>query len=150
MDSWIVPAFWLALGVLMLVVEVATVSLVSLWFALGALAAFVLSLLHVPFWAQLLTFASVSAVLFFLLKGKIQEFFRFRHDRSGAVSILGRQGTVTRDIDTSGNGRVSIAGQDWKASADRPIASGSAIRAVSLSGVTLKVQALDKEEPSND
>ena len=54
---------WLALMVLFLVTEAATVTMVSLWFAAGALTALVASLLHAPVWLQVVLFLAVSALL---------------------------------------------------------------------------------------
>ena len=51
---------WLVLMVLFLLTEAATVTMVSLWFAGGSLAALVASLLHAPLWLQLLLFFAVT------------------------------------------------------------------------------------------
>ena len=54
---------WLALLIAFLVVEASTVTLISLWFAGGALAALVAALLHAPLWLQVVVFFVVSAAL---------------------------------------------------------------------------------------
>ena len=58
---------WLVLLVLFLLTEAATVTMVSLWFAVSALAALIVSLLGGPVWLQTLLFLVVSAVLLALL-----------------------------------------------------------------------------------
>ena len=58
---------WAALAVGFLVLEGCTVAMVSLWFAIGAAAALVLSLLGAAFWLQVLVFLAVSGLLLALL-----------------------------------------------------------------------------------
>ena len=55
------PVIWLIVMVLFLVVEGITVGLVSLWFALGALAALLVSLGVDNVWVQIAVFLVVSA-----------------------------------------------------------------------------------------
>ena len=52
---------WLALLIAFLVVEASTVTLISLWFAAGALAALIAALLHAQLWLQVVVFFAVSA-----------------------------------------------------------------------------------------
>ena len=59
---------WLALLIAFLVVEASTVTLISLWFAAGALAALIASLLHAPLWLQAVLFFAVSAALLACLR----------------------------------------------------------------------------------
>ena len=62
------PIFlWLALFVVFLIVEAGTVALVSIWFALGALAALVSCVLGAEMWLQITVFLVVSLVLLALL-----------------------------------------------------------------------------------
>ena len=58
---------WLVLLVIFLIAEAATVTMVSLWFAAGALAALLVGLVHGPLWLQILAFVVVSAVMLLLL-----------------------------------------------------------------------------------
>ena len=53
---------WLAALIILLVVEALTVTLVSLWFALGALAALLTSLFVDNIWVQFGVFLAVSLV----------------------------------------------------------------------------------------
>ena len=59
---------WLALLIAFLVVEASTVTLISLWFAAGSLAALVATLLYAPLWLQVLLFFAVSAGLLACLR----------------------------------------------------------------------------------
>lgn len=54
---------WLGLLVLFIVFELITTSLTTIWFAGGALVAFVMALVELPVWAQIVAFFVVSIVL---------------------------------------------------------------------------------------
>ena len=54
---------WAVVIVVMVVAEIATTALVSIWFIGGGLAALILALLHVPVWVQITAFIGVSVVL---------------------------------------------------------------------------------------
>ena len=53
---------WLLVVIALLMVEAGTVSLVSLWFAAGALAALIAGLFSAPLWLQLTLFLVVSCL----------------------------------------------------------------------------------------
>ena len=59
---------WIVLAAAFLIVEFGTVTLVSIWFVIGALAALAACLLGAPLWLQVLTFAAVSLVMLLLLR----------------------------------------------------------------------------------
>ena len=59
--------FWLAVIILFLVIEMITVSLVSIWFVGGALAAFLAAYFTDTMWIQVVAFLAVSVVLLVLL-----------------------------------------------------------------------------------
>ena len=57
---------WIGLFILFLIIEGLTMELVTIWFALGALVAYVFSLAGAPFWLQLTVFV-LSTVLMLIL-----------------------------------------------------------------------------------
>ena len=54
------PAIWIGLIVIFLIVEGLTAGLVTIWFAVGALAALIAAMFHAPLWLQLVWFFAVS------------------------------------------------------------------------------------------
>ena len=57
------PFYWLVALAVLLVIEIITMGLTTIWFAGGALVAFVLALLGVPWLAQIAVFLVVSILL---------------------------------------------------------------------------------------
>ena len=64
---------WLALLVLFIVAEAATVSVVSTWFAVGSVIALISALLGAKLWLQITLFVVVSAVCLALLRPLVKK-----------------------------------------------------------------------------
>ncbi|MGM9961127.1 MAG: NfeD family protein [Allobaculum sp.] len=139
---------WLIIAAVMFVIEIMTVSLVSIWFVAGALVAALLALLHTGWIFQLLAFLIVSALLFIFCKDRLVAWFSSHRTISGAKEVVGKTGVVSVPITDHGDGRVVINGQDWRATSPVPFAIGTPIKVVDLHGVTLTVTALHGKKES--
>lgn len=109
------PIFlWLALFVVFLIVEAGTVALVSIWFALGALAALVSCILGAEMWLQITVFLVVSLVLLAVLWKRVRN--KLTTTKTNVDSVIGAEGYVTEAIDNlSYTGRVKLGGITWAA-----------------------------------
>jgi membrane-bound serine protease (ClpP class) len=59
---------------------------------------------------------------------------------SRTAPLIGRQGVVTHDVDTSiGTGRVNIGGEDWAARSADPLPTGTKVRVTGADGIVLEV-----------
>ena len=147
MDTYI----WLALMVVFLIVEAAcAIHLVSIWFAVGSLAAMVVSLLGGPVWLQILLFTVVSAGLLACLWPFTKKFLRPHLTKTNVDSVIGSQGYVTADIDNiHAQGQVKLNGMEWTArSTDgSPIPTGTLVKVDRIEGV--KAFVSPAEVPSN-
>ena len=136
---------WLGLMVLFLLIEAGTVALVSLWFAAGALAAILVSLLGGSIAIQSVVFLVVSCVLLALVRPILRKYYTPRITRTNVDSLLGSQGLVTKDIDNvTGSGEVKLGAMTWTArSTDgAPIPAGTQIRVDRIEGVKAFVSPL--------
>ena len=107
---------WLALIVVFLIAEAATVSIVSLWFAAGALVAMVASMLSSPLWLQIALFLVVSCLLLASLRDVVRKYFTPKLTRTNVDAIVGSEGYVTADIDNiSATGTVKLGAMEWTA-----------------------------------
>ena len=110
--------FWLAVIILFLVIEMITVSLVSIWFVGGALAAFLAAYFTDTMWIQVVAFLAVSVVLLVLLRPLARKLSVKQKDQmvSGAKAMIGKQAIVTEEIDSvHAKGAVQVNGQYWTA-----------------------------------
>ena len=107
---------WLGLMVLFLIVEAATVTMVSLWFAGGALAALAVSVLGGGFLLQMVAFLAVSAGLLALLRPLARKHFTPKLTKTNVDSVIGTEGYVTADIDNAAaTGTVKLGAMEWTA-----------------------------------
>lgn len=143
-----IALIWLVLMVVFLMVEGATVSMVSLWFGAGALAALIVSLLGAEVWLQVLVFFTVSIVLLASLRPLARRYFTPKLTRTNVDSIVGQTGTVTAAIDNvTGQGQIKLASMEWTArsTSGEPISAGTLIRVDRIEGVKAFVSPLQVE-----
>ena len=138
---------WLVLMVIFLVLEAVTVVTVSLWFAVGALVALLVSLVGLELWVQIVLFFIVSAVLLACLRPMVQRHFNPKLSRTNVDALIGSKGYVTADIDNiSAAGQVKLGGMTWTArSTDgRIIPAGTLVRVDRVEGVKAFVSPVEK------
>ena len=133
---------WLILLVVFLVVEASTVTMVSLWFAAGAIAAMVVSLLNGAVWLQILAFLAVSAVMLTLLRPLVRKHITPKVSATNVDAVIGTKGLVTVTIDNvTAAGQVKLGGMEWSArsvSGD-PIPEGTLVKVDRIEGVKVFV-----------
>ena len=109
---------WLVLLVVMLAAEAVTLGLTTIWFAAGALAAFLLALAGANLLIQILGFFVVSAILLFAMRPGASKWLNKDRIRTNAESLLGKTAVVTEPINNlAGTGQVQVQGQYWTARA---------------------------------
>ncbi|MEG2421468.1 MAG: NfeD family protein [Oscillospiraceae bacterium] len=140
---------WLALLVVFLVVEAATITVVSIWFAIGAAAAMVTSFFVESLWIQIAVFVAVSGLMLLLLRPLVHKFITPHRTATNADRLLGMEGTVTQDIAGSQpQGQITVAGAVWTARSETgdPIPLGTAVCILRIEGVTAIVAPSHKTE----
>lgn len=141
---------WLVLMVLFLLTEAATVSMVSLWFAVSALAALIISLLGGPIWLQTLLFLVVSAVLLALLRPLVRKYVTPKVTATNVDSVVGSTGLVTASINNvTAAGQVKLGAMEWSArsTSGEPIPEGTLVKVDRIEGVKAFVSPV--EIPAN-
>lgn len=137
---------WLILMVVLLITEASTVTLVSLWFAGGALAALLVSLLGAAVWIQVLAFLAVSAVLLTALRPIAKKHFTPKLTATNVDSVIGSTGLVTAAIDNvSAAGQVKLGAMVWTARATdgAPIPEGTLVKVDKIEGVKAFVSPVE-------
>lgn len=109
-------AVWLVAMVVLLVIEGAVPGLVSIWFALGALAALIAAILKAPLWLQILWFLIVSIASLCLTRPMAKKYVNARTQPTNADMLIGKECVVTEAIDNlMGQGAVKVGGKVWTA-----------------------------------
>ncbi|MDR1800325.1 MAG: NfeD family protein [Lachnospiraceae bacterium] len=110
---------WLVLFAVLLVIEVATLALTTIWFALGALVAYIAQWLGAPFLVQIVVFVIVSIVLLLSTRPIAVKYFNKNRTQTNVYSLIGEKAVVIEAINTIlAKGRVTVNGQEWAAKAE--------------------------------
>ena len=136
--------FWLLVTAGSAFLEAATMALVSIWFAAGALAATFAAYAGASLTVQLMLFVGVSIAACVAVRPLTRRFIRPHIVPTNADRLLGAEARVTEDIDNSRpSGAVYLDGKTWTArSCDGAvIASGELVAVERMEGVKLIVRA---------
>ena len=135
--------FWIVALVIFLVVEAVSVGLVSIWFAVGALAALICAALHGPVWLQAIWFVVVSGLTLVLTRPLVKKYVTAKSVATNADRNIGRSAVVTERIDNlAGTGTVKLDGVLWTARSvnDGLIGEGTTVIVREIQGVKLLVE----------
>ncbi len=134
---------WLFIVVVMAIIEIITLGLTTIWFAGGALVAFVASLLGANLIVQIVLFIVVSVGLLALTRPLAVKFLNKDRESTNAESLIGKRAVVKQEIDNlNAQGMVSVNGQEWTARAyeEKIIPEGATVEIMEISGVKLLVK----------
>lgn len=134
--------FWLVALIIFAVAEAATVGLVSIWFAGGALVALIVAGVGGAVWLQILLFMVVSCVMLALLRPMVRKFSVPHRVRTNADRHLGRNALVTEEINNLQEvGAVRLDGVVWSARSESGeiIPEGTLITVKRIEGVKVWV-----------
>jgi membrane protein implicated in regulation of membrane protease activity len=140
MDPWLL---WLIAAGLFAAGEIASLDLVLLMFAGGALGGMVVALAGGATALQIVAFIVISGVLLALVRPVATRHLMERTplQLDGVDSLIGRTAKVTREIDNSG-GRIRMGADEWTARTQHSgetFAVGSTVRILQVDGATAVV-----------
>ena len=137
-------SIWLFLVIIMIIIELLTVNLVTIWVALGALITFLLTYFISNVTIQLIIFFLTTILALILTKPLVKKYIKVNIVKTNASSVIGQTGIVTIDIEPFNYGEVKVSGKYWTAKSDEVIKSGSQVEILAIEGVKLIVRK--KEE----
>lgn len=143
------PVVWLIAMVGLLIIEAVVPGLISIWFALGALAALLAALLHAPLWLQIVWFLVVSIAALVLTRPLAVKYVNARIQPTNADALIGKECVVTEEIDNVlGTGAVTVGGKVWTARTEQEdlhLAKGAKARILRIEGVKLIVRSAEED-----
>ncbi len=114
--SFIMAMVWLIVMIALVVVEVATLGLVCIWFAIGALFAAVVAVFGGPWWLQLIVFVVVSAITLVFTKPIAKKYFTDKIQKTNSEDLIGKKVMITEEVDNVRATGVAVAsGLEWTA-----------------------------------
>ena len=108
--------FWLAAMVIFMAAEAMTVTLVSIWFAVGALGAILVALLGGGLILQVTVFLALAVVLLMGLRGVVRKHFTPRITKTNIDRVIGASGIVITPVNNiAALGQVHGGGMEGSA-----------------------------------
>lgn len=109
-------ALWLILIIVFIVVEGVVPGLVSIWFAFGALAALIATIVGAPVWLQAVWFFAVSIAALALTRPLAKKYLNSKVQPTNADMMIGKECVVSEKIDNVlGTGAATVDGREWTA-----------------------------------
>lgn len=137
------PIVWLIVVIAMIVLEVSTYQLVTVWFALGAAVSLIASLFKVSGTAQLMIFVIVSLVSLIASRPLVKKIQSAPKEKTNADRVIGQIAKVIQPVSADNRGRIRVDGLDWSAAVQNKEDSfeiGEEAQVVRIEGVTAYIQ----------
>lgn len=139
-------SIWLIVFLGLVFLELATINLVSIWFAIGALVSFIVSLYVEDMTIQIAVFVVVSIISLLLTKKIVKKVRGKEPERTNLDRVIGKVGIVTEEITKLEPGEVKVDGKKWSAISTKKIKVGSKVEILSIDGVKLNVKEVKEED----
>ena len=143
---------WLVALVAFLVIELITVGLTTIWLAGGALVAFILAILGVNVWVQIIAFVVISFLLVYFTRPLAVKYLNPRRTRTNSDELIGETVKVIERIDNrAAAGRALARGMEWSARAvsdDMIIEKDALVKVLRIEGVKLIVEPIHEQPES--
>lgn len=134
---------WLIVFVVFAALELVSVGMTCIWFAVGALAACVTSLFTGNWIIQSIVFIIVTVLFLLFLRPLAVKYVNNKTEKTNVDSIIGRTAKVVTEIDNvNAKGMVVIDGVEWTARSkdDQVIPKETLVEVVEVSGVKVIVK----------
>lgn len=133
----------LIIAIILLLIELATISLTTVWFAVGAFVACIVSTQTDNMTILGSVFVLVSVITLLVFRPSLARKFNSKRHKTNCDSLIGLTAKVTERIDNNQfTGTALLNGQEWTARAQEDsmvIEPGTDVEIVKISGVKLIV-----------
>lgn len=121
--------------------------LITIWFIIGAVIAFVAAWFGAAWEIQMILFLSTAIVLLIFFRPLAKDYFKIGAIQTGIPALFGKVGIVLEKIVPPHYGVITIQGQTWTAEAINggPIEVGEKVEITGIEGVILKVKKVNNE-----
>ncbi|MBR2046862.1 MAG: NfeD family protein [Agathobacter sp.] len=139
---------WLIMIIIFLGVELSTVTLTSIWFAAGALAAMLVAMFNGNVIVQVIAFLAVAFGLLYATKPWSKKFIDTKKVSTNADRAIGEEVRVIERVSNlDQTGRAIVHGMEWTVRTEDDniiIEQGELVRVVRIAGVKLIVERVEE------
>lgn len=139
--------YWLIALALLIFIEIVTLGLTTIWFAGGALVAFIVSLFFDNLLVEIILFLLVSMILLFFTRPLVLKYFNPKKTRTNYQAVIGKEAYVIIAIDNiSATGQVVVDGQEWSAKSKENVVIEKGTKVIIHDVVGVKLIVSQKRE----
>ncbi|MGN1145359.1 MAG: NfeD family protein [Acetatifactor sp.] len=134
---------WLIIVAVMVVIEIITLGLTTIWFGIGAVGAAVAAWMGYGIWVQLVVFAVLSVVAMALCRPFAIRYLNRDKEKTNVENVVGKTVVVSKKIDNEmASGEVKLNGIEWTARSEdgRVIPENERVTVTAVEGVKLIVK----------
>lgn len=136
--------FWGIFSIFLIIIEVLTINLVSIWFIPGSILATILSYLKLPLWLQISVFIITSLIMIPIFKNTYKK-YKEQHLNENLNTMIGKKALVVKGL-SDVPGKVIINDVYWSATSidGSTITEDSIVLVEKIEGNTLIVSLIKK------
>ncbi len=138
--------FWFITFLILLFIELITVNLVTIWFAIGSLGALITASITDMVVIQIIVFIVLSVVSLIVTKPIVKKIRTRKITPTNLDRVIGKIGTVTKKITKDSYGEVKVEGSIWTAKANKEIREKSQVKVLKIEGVKLLVEEIKESD----
>ncbi len=136
---------WIIIFLILLFIELVTINLVSIWFAIGSLGAYLTTYFTDNITIQVIVFIIVSIISLLITKPVVKKIRNRSIEATNLDRVIGQEGVVTKEISKNTFGEVNIKGSIWTATSKEKIKKGAQVKVLKIDGVKLLVEQVKEE-----
>ena len=144
MEMWII---WLIIAAACIIIELASVELVSCWGIVGSVVALILSLIGAPLWLQIVSAIVITIACIVGCRPLALKAFKKDNYSSNSNALIGNRTKLLTAITEDNNGSVKINDVVWTAKSvdGTPIPEGVFVKVEEVSGNKLLVNKAEED-----
>ena len=134
---------WLCIIILLVIGEVCTIQLTTVWFVVSGIISMILSIFINSIELEFAVFVLGGVLLLFTTRPYLMKKLKVKQSKTNLDRVIGMQGVVTEKIEKLSKGEVKVDGKRWSAFAENEIEKGKIVEILEIEGVKLKVKEID-------
>ncbi len=135
-------SIWLIIFIVLVIIELLTTNLVTIWFAIAAVFALLVDIITRNTMLEIIVFTVSSFLLLLLTKPLIKKIKVKKVEATNLDMVINKVGIVTEDINQDKIGEVKVLGKRWSAYSNTELKKNEKVKILSIDGVKLKVEKI--------
>ena len=141
MEMWMI---WLIIIFLLIIAEVSTINLVSIWFIASGIVSLIISIFYDNFYVQFAVFVILGIILLLTTRKFLERFIKPKKESTNLDRVIGMEALVTESIKKHVIGEVKVDGKRWSAISEEALSEGEEVIIEKIDGVKLIVRKKEK------